>query len=197
MTIIKKALCVLAIALGMTTQVNATPITYSFWGTATGSLGGQSFTDAAFSLTSIADTNNVHHNYIPDVDYVYASHSSISIDGFGLADFTIPTIDLVNRNSGLFIFFDPVQDRLIMSVEHFDAYTYDLTNSIGPDSGPSLVNPTVFFGTSLGLLNFTSFSDNNYQAVLGQLTDVPEPKILMLFLMGLCMMTLVARRNAH
>jgi hypothetical protein len=194
MTLIKKVLCSLAIALGMVAQVQATPITFSFWGTANGSLGGQSFTDAAFSVTSVADTDNVHHNYIPGVDYVYANHSLISIAGFGVADFTIAITDLVNRNSGLFLFSDPLQNRLIMSVANSDAFTYNLTSSIGPDAGPSLVNTSTYFGTSLGLLNFTSILQNNYQAVLGQTTDVPEPRTLMLFLVGLCMMTFVARR---
>ncbi|HEY8100208.1 MAG TPA: PEP-CTERM sorting domain-containing protein [Burkholderiaceae bacterium] len=195
MTFIKKALCGLVVALGIVAQVNATPITFSFWGTATGSLGGQSFTDAAFSVTSLADTNNVHHNYIPGVDYVYANHSSISIAGFGLADFTIAITDLVNRNIGAFLFSDPTQNRLIMSVANSDALTYDLTSSIGPDSGPSNVNTTVFFGTSLGLLNLTNISENNYQAVLGETTDVPEPGILMLILIGLGMMTFFVRRR--
>lgn len=195
MTLIKKALISMAIALGMVAQVNATPITFSFWGTATGSLDGESFTDAVFSLTSFADTDHVHHNYIPGVDYVYASHSSISISGFALADFTIPTINLVNRNLGAFLFSDPVQNRLIMSVANSEASTYDLTSTIGPESGPSLLNPTVFFGTSLGLLNFTNISENNYQAVLSQTGDVPEPKILLLILIGLGMMTLSVRRR--
>lgn len=195
MKLIKNALCSLVIALGIAAQVNATPIDFSFWGNATGSLGGQSFSNAAFSVTSLADTDNVHHNYKPEVDYVFASHTSISIFGFGLADFTIPITNLVNRNNGLFIIADPVQNRLIMSVANPEAFTYDLTTSIGPVAGSSLLNPIVFFGTSLGGLNFTGIFDVHYQAVLSPANDVPEPGIWMLLLTGLGLIGFFARRR--
>jgi hypothetical protein len=70
----------------------ASPVTYTMMATATGTLAGVAFTDAAITVTSFADTSQVVVTFPPfstgDVYDVIASSSYISIAGFSTATFT-------------------------------------------------------------------------------------------------------------
>src|ERR1700680_3672561 len=71
----------------------ASPITYTMTATASGSVGGTAFSNAAITVTSGADTNNVFIAGGTSPDFIYEiipPSSSISIAGFGSATFTDP-----------------------------------------------------------------------------------------------------------
>jgi hypothetical protein len=93
-------------------EARADLITYTFSGTATGSLGANRFTDASFTLTSTADTTQVMGSggifVVPDLT------ATVSVAGLGTADFTIPTTNVDNQNLARVGLSDPGQNLAIL-----------------------------------------------------------------------------------
>jgi hypothetical protein len=56
--------------LAVTFSVNATPITYIYTGTGSGTIGGSPFTDASFTFTATADTDDIVNVGVLEVDHI-------------------------------------------------------------------------------------------------------------------------------
>jgi hypothetical protein len=155
----------------------AGPITYTFTGSVTGTLGTTTFTGAALTATLIGDTANVFPDggggYVNDIG---AGLALLSIAGVGTGTITDPMyvfscpscsgfIELQSQvGTGALTFTDPA------------FLAYDLTTAIGPiDSATP--TPAFFLpwsnATSFGTFNITSIDNPTFQAALG--SSVPEP----------------------
>ena len=175
----------------------AGPITYTFTGSVTGTLGSTTFTDAALTATLLGDTTNA----LPDggggfYNNIGAGLASISIAGVGSGTFidlmyvfSCPPcsgfIELQQQNvgPGALTFTDPA------------FLAYDLTTAIGPiqSAGPT---PAFFLPwsdtTSFGTFNITSIQSPTFQATLG--AGVPEPGTLVLVSAALLLLGITRRR---
>jgi hypothetical protein len=164
----------------------ATPITYTMTGTASGTLAGTAFTNAALTVTSVADTSQVFTIppfLPPDTVYeVIAANSSISIAGFATATFTGQTFWLDPNGSGDIIFGVPGGSGFFDGILGFTSLfsgleSYDLESSFGPVSSPngsdfetSVFNAFQNISTNEGNLSLIA-SNETFTAV----ATVPEP----------------------
>jgi hypothetical protein len=146
------------------------------------------FTDAAFTLTSIVDTANRHELWTAQSErYGYAIHNSlVSIEIAGVGNFTVTypgTQSIVNNLTGGFAF---CRDEHGAESDLFDGpadsafLTWDMLTGIGPISGTgSLLQwgeiPWIY--TSGGYLFFTSsLSDHGaFPMTFTAQVAVPEP----------------------
>src|SRR5580698_2715369 len=129
--------------------LQAEPITYTFTTTGTGTFAGTSFTNAAITVTSTADTTGVV-SYLVGGDPVfdnYPTSTTLNIAGFAPATFTDPTFWEDPNDSGDIIFgvVDGSTGLAFCSDCHallgFTALfsgleSYDLETSFGPVSSP-------------------------------------------------------------
>jgi hypothetical protein len=167
-------------------DVGAASITYIETATASGSLGGTSFTNAFLTFTATADTNNVMSvPGSPGVLGVNDSSAMIDITGIGIATLTGATLTFVNTNTNVEAagltagtITHPVVD--LLSVQNSAFGTYGLTTSIGPLSGNfSVGTGSHTITTSAGDLVLTTLLNSpggTFQAILGP--SVPEPSTL-------------------
>ena len=81
----------------------ATPITYTFRGTASGTLDATSFTNALLTVTATGDTSAVFANCFgnPGIFCFNPSPATITIGGIGSMTVTGPTYIFDNNNSGV------------------------------------------------------------------------------------------------
>jgi hypothetical protein len=160
-------------------EARAAPVTYEFTATGSGSLGASTFTNAAFTLTSTADTSQVTSSggvfEVPDLT------ATVSVAGLGTATFTTPTINVDNQPLARAGFSDPIQNLAILFVDNSAFAGYDLTTSIGPLSGPPTINPGSAFATTAGNFVLDSVSPATFQATV---QAAPEPSALALFGLG-------------
>ena len=167
---------VFGLASGGASAVRADIIKYTESFVATGTLGGQSFTDQAVTLTAFGYTTTFFST--PVVAFVDAITATVSIDGLATASFT-DTVDVFDfydpSFGGIFGFTDEnsTTGGDILDVQASPFLTYGLTSPIGPIDGTfadlfSLNNPS---GTSAGDLIFTSVADS----VIVTAVAVPEP----------------------
>ncbi len=161
----------LAVCLGSLASVQATPISYVYSGTGTGTLGGTPFTDAAFTITGTADTTNIAA-WAATPGGLQNPHLStlINIEGLGESSITTPvhswvgsgTIGGIGKNLGpnWITFNEPA------------IAGYDLANAIGPiqEDNPSNFLQFSNVATTGGTLAFTSMGTVTLTAI-----PVPEP----------------------
>jgi hypothetical protein len=84
-------IAVLALAIiGFTTAANATPITFQMVGTAYGTIGATTFSDALVTLTGTGDTSNIVSG-IYGFAYAEPITTTVTIQGVGTATITDPT----------------------------------------------------------------------------------------------------------
>jgi hypothetical protein len=181
----------------------AGPITYTFNTTATGTFGGTPFTDAAVTVTSVADTSTaVESGTSPD--YVwdnYPTSTTITIAGFAPATFTDQTFWEDPNDSGDIIFgivatdtaglafCIPCHALLGMTLVLSPLVTYNLQSAIGPlsfyyDFETEAFNAFQNISTSGGTLSLVAM-DDTFTAT----TPTPEPASFLiagLGLLGLC-----------
>jgi hypothetical protein len=112
--------------------------------------------------------------HLPDLN------AALFVSGLGTTTFTIPTINVNNRNNFSAGISAPNQNRAILSVSNSVFLSYDLSTSLGPVTGTPLFNRNVGFGTTAGDFSLTSVLTVTFQAVL-----VPEPCINCLLIVGL------------
>jgi len=183
------------------TVVFGEPITFTFAGTATGTLGATSFSDAPFIVTSLADTSAViflagggpgaADNY-----QLTAISSSISIEGQPVAVFSDPTEWFVPQGSGDIIFQDATLPGFFgilgITALFSGLETYNLQSSFGPVFSsfdiPSAFGSFRNIPTNQGALSLVS-SNETFTAVA-----VPEPASFALVCLALASLALLARR---
>jgi len=158
-------------------QSAATPIpeapiiTYTYTGIGTGSLNGQSFVNASFTITAEALPSQIltpTANVFTVSDY----SSTISIAGLGIASFTDQMLSVLNQNSSVStlpaVGFSDVSKGVAVIFESNPTFeTYNLGYS-DPVTGANSVqlSPNNFFSTSKGNLTLTSVADAEFQANL-------------------------------
>lgn len=171
-------IAVLVLLVVGVTPAQAELITFTFSGTASGSLGSQSFTNAQFTITSTADTDQVAL-LAPGVLFVPNSVATVTVFGLGTGTFTIPTTTVDNQNLSRVGIAAPVQNQAILFEDNPAFATYDLTTPIGPLAGPAVFNPFIArFATTAGDFSLTAVPSVSFQATGTQ--AVPEPASLTL-----------------
>lgn len=157
------------------TQVQAFQVTYTFSAVGSGSLGGNSFSGVAFTITSVADTTS--GGFLgAGVPFLNDTSANVFITGLGAANFTSPTITVANNNLGAAGISDPGLGLAILFAEqNLGLNAYDLTTSIGPLTGTAADNIGQPFPTDDGNFIIRSVGDVTFTAVAnpnGQ--NVPE-----------------------
>jgi len=199
----------LAFAVVTASAALAGPITFTLTGNVTGTLGGTAFTNAAMTVTSVADTSNVFFIAPNNLYEVLAASSSISIAGLGTATFTDQTFWEDPNGSGDIIFGVPGGAGFFNGILGFGFLgvgleSYNLESSFGPVSGPDF-EVAVFdacenIPTTAGLLSIPQAS--NSSSVNGVITTsivetftavtgVPEPTPVVLLGSSLAFICLI------
>lgn len=172
----------------------AVPITFIHSGSGSGSIDGNLFTSAAFTITASDDTL-LRQDCGAGCYFIDSNSASIDIDGVGTFAFLTGTRTFVQAGSGV-VGFSRSGDG---GLDLFNGPTngallgYDLTTAIGPvgGSGEILQWTAGDVLTSGGVLVFDdAIVDATFTAVL-----VPEPETYALILAGLGVLAFVARRR--
>jgi hypothetical protein len=146
----------------------AAPITYTFSGPVSGTLGGTPFTNAQITITATGDTST-----IPDL--IDCTGPPIICNRLGSVTFTINGVGSGTITDGLFIFdFGPNQALGLerfgaggdwVDITHAQFAIYALATSIGPLTvTPIGSSPFGSVATTAGILSLTS-NPNTFQAV--------------------------------
>lgn len=172
------SLCLLGAGLA-----NATLITFTESATASGSLGGSSFTGTLVTLTATGDTTNVV-NEGGGLYELTPLTVSINIASLGITATLTDSADAFSCQAcstatvGLSDITGANEDILDTANAGFGAYT--LTTSIGPLTGVSEINSCCSFNTNDGSFQITSAENATFTA-----TAVPEPSTMTVFGLGL------------
>ncbi len=160
---------VLAAVLCSGAVAQAGPITYSLTATASGTLGGSSFTNALVTVTLSGDTANVVPGPAPYTDIVTNSGTAtVSVAGLGIGIFTDTIVILSTLNdpalntffgapTGLILDNTTGTGILLQTGAIFS--TYDLRSSLGPIPGTG--------GRRERIPDHTGFSNNRGRPDLG------------------------------
>jgi hypothetical protein len=173
----------------------AAPITFIHTGLGSGTLAGNPFAGAEFTITSVGDTDDRQN--IPGGGF-FIDHltSTIEIAGIGMLTFVTATRTFVNDNivgfsragvGGADLYNGPVNAA-------FSAW--DMLSSIGPIGGVIglLQWDLVPENTSGGVLSFQSAASSGFfQAIVGN--QVPEPGTLALAGIALLALSIARRRS--
>jgi hypothetical protein len=165
----------------------ASPATYTLSGTGTGILGADPFSDASFSITTVADTSGITESL--GVFSLSNSIATLFVSGVGTATFTVPTM-IVDNTAGVAGVSAPNQNKAILGDSNAAFSSYDLSSSLSPVSGSPLLNPNTGFGTTAGDFSLTSVSFVSFQAEV-----VPEPSVFALF--GLASLCFILRTRMY
>lgn len=149
------------------TQVQAGPISYSLTTTASGTLGGKSFTNALVTVTLTGDTANVAPGPAPFADVlVNPGSATVSVSGFATATFTdsIVIVSTLNDTAVLggegpaALILDNTTGTGILLQDGSIFSSYDLRGPLGPLSGTGGVasgsHVTPVFPTTAGNLTW-------------------------------------------
>jgi PEP-CTERM motif len=196
----RQSIAVLFLSLCALTPViaHATPITYTLSTTASGDLGGVSFTDALVTITVDSDTADVDSG----AGYIYnpaTDGADLSIAGFSPTTFS-SSMDIFYANGGNY--YVGIEDELgpFLFAEVSNGFAgYNLASSLGPligatnqDLGSNVDTPTAagnFFLTS-------DSGDTTFTATLNSTASpTPEPSTICLFGTGAVVMLGTARRR--
>jgi hypothetical protein len=158
-------------------QAFADNITYTESATATGTIGGTSFTDALVTITVVGSTSGITGTAGGVFENIGTS-GSVTIGGIGT--FTLTGIQTA-FDSQLFSFAgitDTPPNGEILATSSSVFATYDLTTSVGPISGTAFFGPGPF-GTVGGNLILKSLVQDSttFEATT---RAVPEPNTLLL-----------------
>jgi len=197
-TIMKRACLLLPLFGGLLLLASAgtfaSTIIFTQSATGSGTIGAESFDNAAFTVTAIGDTDNITTDgYLFFIDHASAA---INIDGLGMFEIATPTRTFVNQDtqgagfsragwSGADLFYAP-----------YDAAfgAWEMLTSVGPITGAGALlqwsfEPVI---TDAGVLYFqTSEPQTTFQASV-----VPLPPALYFFVSGLLGLAGLYRRKA-
>jgi hypothetical protein len=180
--------------------LSASPVlTYTFTGTASGSIGGTNFTGVSLSVFASADATSASCTAGTCFQNLPGGGASFTLGGIGSGVFNGDTYFFDNQNFATAGFGDNTAihccDIIQLGAPVFG--TYDLTTPIGP-IGPGASNPSVGdwvdLNTSLGAFTVTQFTNYTFQATVAD-TATPEPSTLFLLAAGLGLMAVGTQRK--
>jgi heme A synthase len=179
-----RQIAIAAVAMALVVQVQSALgglITYTQIATGSGSLGGTSFTNAVVTITAIADTADIILSDPSDRFYKVTNESTtVDVAGLGSATFTDAIYTGVVQLFQVAGFSDPKSED-ILDTQSPAFSTYNLSTSIGPLAGTTVINPGFSFPTTAGdfIFNSANANDSTFQATLGT-ASIPEPSSLIL-----------------
>lgn len=143
--------------------------------TGSGTFGSDSFSNAAFTITSTADTANITEAnlvgqfqelfLVPDIT------ATVFVSGVGTGTFTGPT-ESIDNQYGAFGVTSTEVDLDFLDVQNDEFISYNLSTSLGPVTGPALFTVGFNYATTDGNFSITSVY---YNTVTFQAEIVPEP----------------------
>jgi hypothetical protein len=171
---------------------HATPIVYSVTGTATGTLGGSTFTDQLLTIAFAGDTDNVTGG---SGFYTNGTGTgTVLLNGTTVATFTEAVYFFDNQG------FSPstagIGDGQGSIFDTFNSAFASYTGSteIGPLSGGAFIRPDLSFSTTAGLFNISSVSgDSTFLATTT--AAAPEPSSFLLLATGVLGTATAMRRK--
>lgn len=185
----------------LTALASADPLTLTFSGTGSGSVGGNAYDSAAFIFTFDTDTNLITKPSCcpPDSTTPEGTPATFWIDGIGSGTLMGDQAVFVNPspaelNVGIWHYNEP--DWLVLNSSAFA--TYDLSTNLGPLLSPAAYAFSEPFPSSLGTLYLDSATRVTYTAVVGSPTtgaSVPEPSSVALLGAGLALVCNRLRRR--
>ena len=195
--------CLIALSFGVCSAAPAVaiPITYRFFGIASGSLGGAAFADAPITLSLTADTATVFNPFprLPatfatgnaPIDFVVGTTSG-SFDGGGNVFVS------GGRGARSAVGLNPAIGSDLFDVSSLSLQAYDLRSAFGPlDAAfPSFLNFGEVFSTSAG--DFVLFDDDDtrfgFRAEVMAAGAVPEPASWAMMIGGFGLIGFAMRR---
>jgi len=165
-------------------QANADAVTYTDSDTATGSIGGTTFSDALVTITFVGNASNVT-SIAPGILVNNVGTGTVTIGGVGTFSFTDALEAFDNQpyvGAGIA---DATQGGLVILATSNSAFgTYGLTTAISPITGTAIYNSAASFPTTDGSLIITSpGNDSVFTATTTAAT--PEPSSMLLLVTGL------------
>jgi len=184
--------------------VGAETIKYVFDGTASGTLGSQTFSNVDLNESAVTDTASVPANG----EQINFAPMPFTIDIGGVGSTTVSTglLSLFHNASFQFVaagWKTSSSEIDVIEINNPAFLTYDMTTSIGPitetGSDPFIGN-WQNMSTSGGNLTVTSWDNVSFTATLGSGTGgsnaVPLPSAAWLSLIGLPLAAIAARRRS-
>jgi hypothetical protein len=175
-------------------------IVYTETATATGSLGGQIFTNALVTLTATGDTANVSSDGFQSAEM--SVPLELTVAGVGSTEFTDSVIVVFNGHTGPYegygfgdTYPNLVEGYGVLFTEvPYSGSFYDLQSDIGPIDGIAGYNSGISFNTTAGAFEMTTAEDATFQAVVTP-AATPEPSSLVLLGTGALGFAGVLRRG--
>lgn len=191
-------------AILLSSTALAVPITVTYTGTGSGTIGGTSFGSSAFTITAIGDSAWIYH--VPGISGVYHSSATIDISGLGSFNFLVGLRTFVNRNVGVAGLSRVTGGDLYNSTYNPAFDTWDVESSLGPIEddfrllqwnpipGSQWLLPVLTSGGDLVFNN--SVGAGTFQSTYGA-APVSEPSTIALFVIALFGLLVASRRFAR
>lgn len=185
-------LLLMILCLGSASHADAAPITFTFQGTGSGTVGTQSFTDSAFTISLSSDTTAIIQ--IGEFYRTPPASATINLAGIGTGTFTqLANVITIPDGFGAATFVGlelPANSLQLNGVTLFSATLngYTLQGPIGPISNRPAGSGFLNAPTTLGQVQFTNYGNTlTFTATLGTpgAEPVPEPTTMLLLATGI------------
>ena len=191
------------VAAALSGPALAVPITYNFFGIASGSVGGSVFADAPISFSLTTDTDGVFRPF-PNRPNIFATANAPIDFTFGGTAGTFDGGGNVfvsgGRGARSAVGLNPESGSDLFDVSDLSLETYDLRSAFGPLAAefPSFLNFGEVFATSAGDFVLSDDDDTRlgFRANLVGAGVVPEPAAWTLMISGFAIVG-AARRRAR